>query len=46
MSLTFTYVLKKPNLKQNLEQYVSGANRLNFIKRPVIEEEDDSTPVM
>ena len=46
MSFSYTYILKDNRVKNNLESYVSGRYRLNFIKRPVIEKEEDSTPVM
>jgi len=45
MSFTYTYVLKDHRYK-SLESYVSGRYRLNFIKRPVVEKEEDSTPIM
>jgi len=45
MSFSYTYILKD-NKNKNLESYVSGRYRLNFIKRPVIEKEEDSTPVI
>lgn len=42
--MSYTYLLKDPHLKDSLEGYVSGRFRMNFIKRPVIEKEDDNTP--
>jgi hypothetical protein len=42
--MSFTYVLKDRRLNTSLEGYVSGKYRMNFIKRPVIEKEDDTTP--
>jgi len=39
-------LLKIPNMNMNLQAYVSGRYRMNFIKRPVVEKEEDSTPVM
>jgi hypothetical protein len=42
--MSFTYILKDPKLKDSLEGYVSGRYRMNFIKRPVVEKEDDNTP--
>ena len=46
MSSVFTYVLRDRRMNQSLESYVSGTNRMNFIKRPVVEKEDDNTPVL
>ena len=46
MTTTFQIILKDRHLKQSLEMWVSGTNRLNYIKRPVIEKEEDNTPVM
>jgi len=42
--MSFTYVLKDRNIKGSLESYVSGRYRMNFIKRPVVEKEEDATP--
>jgi hypothetical protein len=44
--MSLTYVLKDRVMKDTLEGYVSGRYRMNFIKRPVIEKEDDTTPEM
>jgi hypothetical protein len=33
-------------MKQSLEMWVSGQYRLNYIKRPVIEKEEDNSPVI
>ena len=44
--MSFTYVLKDRRLGQSLETYVSGSHRFNFIKRPVVEKEEDSSPIM
>jgi hypothetical protein len=41
-----TYILKNRNLGQSLESYVSGSHRFNFIKRPVVEKEEESSPIM
>ena len=43
--LSYTYILKK-RLKQSLEEYVSGNKRFLFIKHPVADKEQDSTPVV
>ena len=43
--LSYTYILKK-RLKQSLEEYVSGNKRFLFIKHPVEDKEQDSTPVV
>ncbi len=42
--MSYTYLLKDRVVKDSLESYVSGRYRMNFIKRPVVEKEDDSTP--
>lgn len=44
--MSYTYVLKDRRMKESLESFVSGRFRMNFIKRPVVEKEEDSTPVM
>jgi hypothetical protein len=42
-----TYVLKsKLSGGQSLESYVSGTKRMNFLKRPIIEEDQEDTPIM
>lgn len=43
---TFQIILKDRHMKQSLEMWVSGRYRLNYIKRPVIEKEEDNSPVM
>ena len=42
--MSYTYLLKDRVVKDSLEGYVSGRYRMNFIERPVVEKEDDSTP--
>lgn len=42
--MSFTYILKDRRINQSLESYVSGPSRFNFIKRPVVEQENDYTP--
>ncbi len=44
--MSMTYILKNRNLGQSLETYVAGAHRFNFFKRPVVEKEEDTTPIM
>jgi hypothetical protein len=42
-----TYVLKSKLLGgQSLESYVSGTKRMNFLKRPIIEQDEEDTPIM
>lgn len=44
---TYQIMLRDPTLKLSLEMWVSGKNRLNFIKRPIIEKEEaDKEPTM
>jgi len=43
---TFQILLKDRQMKQSLEMWVSGRYRLNYIKRPVVEKEEDNSPVM
>ena len=41
---TFQILLKDRQMKQSLEMWVSGRYRLNYIKRPVVEKEEDNSP--
>ena len=43
--MSITYVLKTKNLHQSLESYVSGTDRFNFIKKPILDDDEES-PVM
>ena len=42
----YTYILKKYPMKESLEEYVSGNKRFLFIKHPVVDKEQDTTPVV
>jgi hypothetical protein len=44
--MSMTYILKNRHLGQSLETYVAGTHRFNFIKRPVVEKEEDASPIM
>jgi hypothetical protein len=42
-----SYILKTKNLNYaSLESYVSGTARFNFIKKPVLDDQEEDTPVM
>jgi hypothetical protein len=41
------YVLKTKNLNYaSLESYVAGTDRFNFIKKPVLDDQEDDTPIV
>lgn len=44
--MSYTYVLKNKLEGMSLESYVSGRYRMNFIRRPVFEEQEDKVPEM
>lgn len=45
--MSITYILKKHNLNYaSLESYVSGTERFNFIKKPILNDQEDETPIV